>query len=74
MIWRTPPYPDYNWTVRGDLERMFGQGFTRKVQQALLDMDRPELLESFPRKSFVEASNDDYQPILETGREIGLLD
>ena len=37
-------------------------------------MDDPDLMASFPRKSFIPASNDDYQPILDTGKEIGLLD
>ncbi|TNE82097.1 MAG: putative selenate ABC transporter substrate-binding protein, partial [Gammaproteobacteria bacterium] len=31
------------------------------------------LLQSFPRKSFVPASNDDYAPIEATAKAIGLL-
>ena len=31
VIWRTPGYPDYNWTVRGDLDARHGAGFTKKV-------------------------------------------
>ena len=34
----------------------------------------PDLLASFPRKAFVEATNDDYEPILTTGRALGILD
>ncbi len=74
IIWRTPPYPDYNWSVRGDVDRIYGAGFTAKVKRALLDMKDPHLLGQFPRKAFVEASNDDYRPILKTGRRIGLLE
>jgi len=44
------------------------------VREALLAMDDPALLESFPRESFVPADNDDYQPIEATARAIGLLD
>lgn len=37
-------------------------------------MDDPDLLASFPRKGFVEATNDDYAPIEETARAIDILD
>lgn len=74
VIWKTPPYPDYNWSVRGDVDARFGAGFADKVQRALLDMKDPQLLESFPRKSFIAASNDDYAPIEATGKEIGLIE
>ena len=74
VIWRTPPYPDYQWTIRGDVDRKFGAGFSDKVKQALLSMDDPALLKSFPRSSFVPASNSDYKPILDTAKSIGLID
>ena len=73
-IWRTPSYPDYQWTLRGDVDATWGEGFSDKVQKALLSMEDPELLKSFPRKSFISATNEDYQPILDTAKEIGLLD
>jgi len=74
LIWKTPGYPDYNWSIRGDIEKQFGKGFKGKVQKALLDMKDPDLLKSFPRKSFIKATNKDYQPILDTGRTLGLVD
>lgn len=74
VIWETPPYPDYQWTVRGDVDKTWGKDFKARITQALLDMKQPELLEAFPRKSFVPASNADYQPILDTAKSIGLLD
>lgn len=74
VIWQTPPYPDYNWTIRGDADERFGEGFTEKVKAALIGMDDPDLLASFPRNSFVEATNDDYLPIEETARDLGLID
>lgn len=74
VIWQTPTYPDYQWSIRGDVDQRFGAGFKEKVTKALLGIDRPDLLEAFPRQSFVPASNDDYQPILDTARSIGLLD
>ncbi len=74
VIWTTPTYPDYQWTLRGDVNEHFGAGFKEKVRAALLDMTDPDLLASFPRQSFVPAGNDDYGPIEETARAIGLLD
>lgn len=74
IIWKTPPYPDYNWSVRGDIDARFGVGFADKVQQALIAMNDATLLESFPRKSFISATNDDYAPIEATGKEIGLIE
>ncbi|ETX04311.1 putative selenate ABC transporter substrate-binding protein [Candidatus Entotheonella palauensis] len=73
VIWRTPGYPDYNWTIRGDVDKTWGAGFIGKVQQALLEMKDPELLASFPRKRFIKADNSMYQPILDTARDIGIL-
>ena len=74
IIWKTPPYPDYQWTIRGDVEKKFGAGFKAKVREALLGMKDPKLLESFPRSKFVPATNKDYQPIVNVGKEIGLID
>ncbi len=74
VIWRTPPYPDYQWSIRGDVEKKFGAGFMARVGKALLDIKDPKLLAAFPRKKFVPASNDDYKPILQVGRSIGLMD
>ena len=73
VIWKTPPYPDYQWTIRGDVDSVWGEGFSDKVQQALLKMDDPELLATFPRKGFIDASNDDYQPIEDTAKALGLI-
>ncbi|MDN3520363.1 putative selenate ABC transporter substrate-binding protein [Halomonas ramblicola] len=74
VIWETPPYPDYQWTVRGDIDERFGDGFTDRLQQALLDMDDPDLLARFPRSGFIPAENDDYREILEVARSLELLD
>ncbi|WP_299195696.1 putative selenate ABC transporter substrate-binding protein [uncultured Amphritea sp.] len=36
VIWETPTYPDYQWTLRGDLDAVYGEGFTARVEKALL--------------------------------------
>ncbi|MDB2551755.1 putative selenate ABC transporter substrate-binding protein [Paracoccus sp. (in: a-proteobacteria)] len=74
VIWKTPPYPDYNWTIRGDVDARWGEGFTDKVQAALLGMADAELLAAFPRSAFIAAGNDDYVPIETIGRELDLLE
>ncbi|MCA1288446.1 putative selenate ABC transporter substrate-binding protein [Salipiger bermudensis] len=74
VIWQTPPYPDYNWTIRGDVDARFGEGFADKVQAALIGMDDPELLATFPREAFIPAANEDFQPIEDTAKELGLIE
>ena len=73
VIWRTPTYPDYNWTIRGDVDKTYGAGFTKKVQQALLGLEDAAILKAFPRASFIPADNTMYQPILDTAVEIGII-
>lgn len=74
VVWKTPTYPDYQWTIRGDVNERFGSNFKQRVTEALLNLDDPELLKSFPRSGFIPVSNDDYEPIRETAQEIGILD
>jgi len=74
VIWETPGYPDYNWSIRGDVNAKFGAGFTDKVQNALINMKDPDLLAAFPRKSFIKATNKDFQPVLDLGKKVGLIE
>lgn len=74
VIWETPAFQDYQWTVRGDVDATFGKGFTNKLQKALLAIKDPVLLGYFARSSFIKARNEDYAPVEETAKSIGLLD
>ncbi|MCE9678721.1 putative selenate ABC transporter substrate-binding protein [Shewanella sp. AS1] len=74
VIWESPVYPDYQWTLRAGSDDTYGAGFSAKVKQALLDMTDPDLLASFPRHSFVPATNKDYEPVESVATAIGLLD
>lgn len=74
VIWTTPTYPDYQWTIRNDVDQRFGADFKARVTKTLLEMNDPDLLASFPRESFIPASNADYTPIENTARAIGLID
>jgi len=74
VIWTTPEYPDYQWTIRGDTPELWGDNFIDKVQNALIAIDEPELLKAFPRTKFVKADSSDYEIILQTAKSIGLVD
>lgn len=74
IIWTTPTYPDYQWSIRGDVDKRWSAGFKQRVTNALLGMKDKDLLASFPRSSFIPASNSDYEPILKVGKEIKLID
>lgn len=74
VIWRSPGYPDYQWTIRGDADARYGDGFTERVQQALLNMTDPDLLARFPRSGFIPARNEDYAPIEATARAVGIIE
>ena len=73
VIWETPTYPDYNWTIRGDVDAAFGAGFKEKLAAALLAIEDPAILASFARSKFIPAKNADYAPIEEVARTSGLL-
>ena len=78
VIWRTPPYVDYHWVARPDLDSRFGEGFTGRVQNALLSLtpttERGALvLELFGAKRFIPAQNEDYSKIEAVGRQLGKI-
>jgi phosphonate transport system substrate-binding protein len=73
VIWETPPYPDYHWVARGDLDQAFGAGFTDRLQTAILGVDDPKLLGIFDRTKFIPAKNDDYKVIEDVGKLTGLI-
>jgi len=74
VIWKTPAYPDYQFTIRGDVDKEYGQGFSAKVKAALLNLSNKEILDAFPRTKLIEAKNSDFDPVLKVGRQIGLID
>ena len=73
----TPPYFNYNWSVRGDLDETFGEGFTQRLQGALLDMQLDEsqadLLDAFRTDSFVSSRNENYAAIESVAKSLGML-
>jgi phosphonate transport system substrate-binding protein len=75
VFWTTPPYVDYNWTVRGGLDK----GLVEKIKQAFLKLDRahPEhakLLDLHRASRYVAVESEDiFQPIEEAARQGGLI-
>ena len=74
VIWESPPFPDYQWTVRGDVDQTYGAGFTERLRAALTGITDPAILEPFGRSKFIPVTNAAYAPLLEVGRSTGLLD
>ena len=73
-IWETPDYYDYNFTAHGNLDEVYGAGFTTKLQNALINLKDKNILDAFPRAAFIKAKNADFDKILKTAKEIGLID
>src|SRR5215471_16575818 len=73
VIWETPTFPDYQWTVRGDVDKTYDAGFKEKLRAALLAIDDKAILEQFARSKFIPAKNSDYDPIEEVGKVTNLL-
>jgi len=73
VLWETPTYPDYQWTIRGDVDQTFGGGFKDKVRASLLEIDDATILGYFARSKFIPAKNSDYQPIEDVAKATDLL-
>ena len=73
VIWETPTFPDYNWTVRGDVDKIYGAGFKEKLRAALLAIDDKAILSQFARSKFIPAKNSDYAPIEDVAKVTKLL-
>ena len=72
----TPDYFDYNWTARSSLDQVYGDGFTQRVKDALLELDREthsEVLELFSTDGFIETRNENYRAIENTARSLGII-
>ena len=65
VIWESPTFPDYQFTIRGDVDKQFGSGFKDKVRRAIVSLADPEILGYFARSKFIPASNAQYAPIEE---------
>jgi phosphonate transport system substrate-binding protein len=75
-FYTTPAYHDYNWTVRPGLDSVYGQGFTNKFKNALLDLNMDEhsnILDLFSTEKFVTSDNENYKDIEDVARKMGIV-
>jgi phosphonate transport system substrate-binding protein len=75
-FYTTPPYYDYNWTVRHDIDAKFGDGFTLQIQQALLKLntkDHKEILDLFNANKFIPTTNSNYLAIKDIAESLGII-
>ncbi|MYC29099.1 MAG: putative selenate ABC transporter substrate-binding protein [Chloroflexi bacterium] len=75
-FYTTPEYVNYNWTVQGNLDEVYGDGFTDKIKTALLNLgpaEHGEIMELFSTEKFIETNNANYQPIESVARDLGMI-
>ena len=78
VVWRSPPYPDYQWVLRPDADERFGNGFSARAKDALLALRRSDpaerkILDLFGADRFIETRPGDHALIERAGKETGLL-
>jgi len=74
VFYTTPPYYDYNWTVRGDLDPVLVQ----KLKHAFLALDptqpaHKEILDLQRASKFILTTPENYRGIEQAARSAGLL-
>ena len=73
IIWKTPPYADYNWTAHPELDQIHGEGFIDKIQAALIDISDEQLLKALTRSKIISAKNEDFQGIEDIAKKLRFL-
>ena len=74
IVWVTPNYVDYNFTVHPKLDGDFGAGFTEKLQKVLVAIQDPALLAGPNRpEGLIPATNEDFETLRKAALEAGLM-
>ena len=78
VLWTTPPFGNYHWLARPNLDQRFGKGFKTKLQKAIWGLTpttkrQKTILELFAAKRFIPAQESAYQPIEKVGRQLGKI-
>ena len=71
----TPDYVDYHWLSQGDLDEKFYNGFTKRMKEAILNLNENNpkhkiILEMFNAKKFIKSDANQYKNIEEIGRKL----
>lgn len=74
VLWTTPEYFDYNWTVRGDLD----PALIEKLRAAFLALDpadpeQRKILDLQRAKKFIPTTPENYRAIEQAARSAGLI-
>ena len=78
-FYTSPGYVDYHWVVRPGLDEVYGAGFTQRVVDALLKLNAAnggrdqEIMNAFQADRFIPTTNENYLPIENIARELGLI-
>lgn len=73
VIWKTPFFADYNFTAHPDLDQVYGEGFTDKLQKVLISIEDPVLLSALPREKLIPARNEEFEGIAAVARDLGMV-
>jgi len=73
IIWKTPTFADYNWTVHPTADELLGAGFIDKLQKALVSIDNPDLLTALPRNRLIPATNEEYEELRAVAEALGMV-
>ena len=73
VIWQTPTYVDYHWVAHPELDATYGEGFTERLQRALVGISDPNLLSALPRERLIPASDQDYDQLRDVAEQLGML-
>jgi phosphonate transport system substrate-binding protein len=73
IIWKTPPYADYNFTAHPDIDKRFGAGTIDRLQDALTAIEDKALLAAFQRTGLIKAANAEFNGIANIAVELGML-
>ena len=80
VFWTTPPYFDYHWVARPDLDEVYGEGVTNRLNAALLDLDadrggiQAEIMDAFQADRFISTKNENYIAIEQVARQLGIIE
>ena len=73
IIWKTPVYSDYNFTVHPELNDIFDPEFIDRLQAALVAIKDPVILDAFPRCGLIKTSNTEFEQLKKIVEELGFL-
>jgi len=77
-VFTTPTYHDYHWIAGAEVDRRLGDGFTGRLEEALLALDGSDgaerkVLQLYGAKKLVPTEPENYAEIEQIARELGLL-